>query len=39
MLDEKIKNKILIAQKNGITEHIIYARLALVFKDKKSPRY
>jgi VIT1/CCC1 family predicted Fe2+/Mn2+ transporter len=35
MLDDFLKNKILQAQKNEITEHIIYKKLAGFMKDKK----
>lgn len=33
MLDEKIKNKVLAAQRNEITEYIIYEKLAEIMKD------
>ncbi len=34
MLDQNLKEKILKAQKNELTEHIIYRNLALLVKDK-----
>jgi VIT1/CCC1 family predicted Fe2+/Mn2+ transporter len=36
MLSTKLKKKVLIAQKNEITEHIIYQKLASIVKDKKN---
>jgi VIT1/CCC1 family predicted Fe2+/Mn2+ transporter len=34
MLDEALKNKVLFAQKNEITEHFIYSKLAALSKNK-----
>lgn len=35
MMDEKLKQKVIVAQKNEITELLIYSKLAFLSKDKK----
>lgn len=35
MLDQKLKQKIIIAQRNELTEHIIYDKLAKALRDKE----
>jgi VIT1/CCC1 family predicted Fe2+/Mn2+ transporter len=36
MLEPKLQEKVLIAQKNEITEHLIYKRLASIIKDRNN---
>ena len=36
MLNEEVKNKILTAQRNEITEHFIYKKLSESIKDSKN---
>lgn len=36
MLNPELKEKVLIAQKNEITEHVIYKKLAAIIKDKNN---